>query len=136
MHCLLLCHRSSGNGNKRLWKVGTIWIFRSCRGVRYRRTSCRSVGGRRFSAGALNSDEVSWDRFPLCGNYVYMVATIVLVVSNKPIQSSMNNTSSDSKVTMRVDGTFQRRTTQTRNVLRSALYSAWPEEGGHDFLIT
>ena len=31
-----------------------------------------------------------------------MVATIVLVVSNKPIQSSMNNTSSDSKVTMRV----------------------------------
>ena len=26
---------------------------------------------------------------------VYMVATIVLVVSNKPIQSSMNNTSSD-----------------------------------------
>ena len=38
--------------------------------------------------------------------YVYMVATIVLVVSNKPIQSSMNNTSSDSKVTMRVDGTF------------------------------
>ena len=36
---------------------------------------------------------------------VYMVATIVLVVSNKPIQSSMNNTSSDSKVTMRADGT-------------------------------
>ena len=35
-----------------------------------------------------------------------MVTTIVLVVSNKPIQSSMNNTSSDSKVTMRVDGTF------------------------------
>ena len=35
-----------------------------------------------------------------------MVATIVLVVSNKPIQSSMNNTSSDSKVTMRVDGTY------------------------------
>ena len=34
-----------------------------------------------------------------------MVATIVLVVSNKPIQSSMNNTSSDSKVTMRVDET-------------------------------
>ena len=34
-----------------------------------------------------------------------MVATIVLVVSNKPIQSSMNNTSSDSKVTMRVDDT-------------------------------
>ena len=53
MHCLLLCHRSSGN---RLWKVGTIWIFRSCRGVHYRRTSYRSVGGRRFSAGALNSD--------------------------------------------------------------------------------
>ena len=38
-----------------------------------------------------------------------MVATIVLVVSNKPIQSSMNNTSSDSKVTMRVDGTFHGR---------------------------
>ena len=56
MHSLLLCHRSNGNGNERLWKVGTIWIFRSCRGVRYRRTSCRSVGGRRFSAGALNSD--------------------------------------------------------------------------------
>ena len=36
---------------------------------------------------------------------MYMVATIVLVVSNKPIQSSMNNTSSDSKVTMRVDET-------------------------------
>ena len=34
-----------------------------------------------------------------------MVATIVLVVSNKPIQSSMNNTSSDSKVTMIVDET-------------------------------
>ena len=37
-----------------------------------------------------------------------MVATIVLVVlvvSNKPIQSSMNNTSSNSKVTMRVDRT-------------------------------
>ena len=34
-----------------------------------------------------------------------MVATIVLVVSNKPIQSSMNNTSSDSKVTMKVDET-------------------------------
>ena len=34
-----------------------------------------------------------------------MVATIVLVVSNKPIQSSMNNTSSDSIVTMRVDET-------------------------------
>ena len=34
-----------------------------------------------------------------------MVATIVLVVNNKPIQSSMNNTSSDSKVTMRVDET-------------------------------
>ena len=34
-----------------------------------------------------------------------MAATIVLVVSNKPIQSSMNNTSSDSKVTMRVDET-------------------------------
>ena len=86
---------------------------------------------------------MSWDRFPSYGNCsraltsdVYMVATIVLVVSNKPIQSSMNNTSSDSKVTMRVDGTFQRRTTQTRKVLRSALYSAWPEEGGHDFLIT
>ena len=53
---------------------------------------------------------VSWDRFPSCGNcsmaYVYMVTTIALVVNNKPIQSSMNNTSSDSKVTMRVDGTF------------------------------
>ena len=56
MHCLLLCHISGGNGNKRLWKVGTIWIFRSCRGVGDRRTSCRSVGGRRFSAGVLNSD--------------------------------------------------------------------------------
>ena len=52
--------------------------------------------------------EVSWDRFPSCGNCsnVYMVATIVLVVSNKPIQCSMNNTFSDSKVTMRVDSTF------------------------------
>ena len=57
--------------------------------------------------------EVSWDSFPSCGNCsraltcdVYMVATIVLVVSNKPIQSSMNNTFYDSKVTMRVDGTF------------------------------
>ena len=58
--------------------------------------------------------EVSWDRFPSCGNSSraltsmcdVMVATIVLVVSNKPIQSSMNNTFSDSKVTMRVDGTF------------------------------
>ena len=36
--------------------------------------------------------EVSWDRFPSCGNCsraldidVYMVATTVLVVSNKPI---------------------------------------------------
>ena len=38
-----------------------------------------------------------------------MVATIVVVVSNKPIQSSKNNTSSDSKVTMRVDGTFHGR---------------------------
>ena len=37
---------------------------------------------------------------------VYMVATIVLVVSNKPTQSSMNTSSSDSKVTMRVDSTF------------------------------
>ena len=52
----LLCHRLSGKGNKRLWKVGTIWIFRSCRGVGDRRTSHRSVGGRRFSDGALNSD--------------------------------------------------------------------------------
>ena len=52
----LLCHRSSGKGNGRLWKVGTIWIFRSCRGVGDRRTSYRSVGGRRFSDGALNSD--------------------------------------------------------------------------------
>ena len=43
-------------GTKRLWKVGTIWIFRSCRGVGDRRTSYRSVGGRRFSDGALNSD--------------------------------------------------------------------------------
>ena len=57
---------------------------------------------------------VSWDRFPSCGHCsraltsmcTGMVTTIVLVVSNKPIQSSMNNTSSDSKVTMRVDGTF------------------------------
>ena len=40
-----------------------------------------------------------------------MVATIVLVVSNKPIQSSMNNTSSDSKVTMRVDETSLARLT-------------------------
>ena len=54
---------------------------------------------------------VSWDRFPSCGNCsraltsMCMVATIVLVVSNKPIQSTMNNTSSDSKVTMRADGT-------------------------------
>ena len=40
-----------------------IWIFRRCRGVRYRRTSCRSVGGRRFSTGALNSDgsELGYD---------------------------------------------------------------------------
>ena len=35
-----------------------------------------------------------------------MVTTIVLVVSNKPIQRSMNNTSSDSKVTMRVGRHF------------------------------
>ena len=57
---------------------------------------------------------VSWDRFPSCGNCSraltsmcpWLHRTIVLVVSNKPIQSSMNNTSSDSKVTMRVDGTF------------------------------
>ena len=55
---------------------------------------------------------VSWDRFhhveTVLGGIdidVYMVATIVLVVSNKPIQSSMNSTSSDSKVTMRADGT-------------------------------
>ena len=40
-----------------------------------------------------------------------MVATIVLVVNNKPIQSSMNNTSSDSKVTMRVDETSLARLT-------------------------
>ena len=56
MDCHLLCHRSSGNGNKRLWKVDTISIFRSCRGVGDRRTSCRSVGGRKFSDGILNSD--------------------------------------------------------------------------------
>ena len=42
---------------------------------------------------------------------VYMVATIVLVVSNKPIQISINNTSSDSKVTMRVDETSMARLT-------------------------
>ena len=47
---------SDRDGNKTLWKVGTIWIFRSCRGVGDRRTSCRSVGGRRFSDGVLNSD--------------------------------------------------------------------------------
>ena len=54
---------------------------------------------------------------------MYMVATIVLVVSNKPIQSSMNNTSSDSKVTMRVDETSMARLTngamhgiQVRNI--------------------
>ena len=56
---------------------------------------------------------VSWDRFPSCGNcsmaltsMCTWVTTIALVVNNKPIQSSMNNTFSDSKVTMRVDGTF------------------------------
>ena len=27
--------------------------------------------------------EVSWDRFPSCGNYVYMVATIVLCVTSQ-----------------------------------------------------
>ena len=32
------------------------------------RTSCRSVGGRRFSVGALNSDGSEVDRFPSCGN--------------------------------------------------------------------
>ena len=53
-----------------------------------------------------------------------MVATIVLVVSNKPIQSSMNNTSSDSKVTMRVDETSLARLT---NPWRMAPYGhAWP----------
>ena len=33
-----------------------------------RRTSCRSVGGRRFSDGVLNSDGSEVDRFPSCGN--------------------------------------------------------------------
>ena len=52
---------------------------------------------------------VSWDRFPSCGScsraLTSMCTWLLLVVSNKLIQSSMNNTSSDSKVTMRVDET-------------------------------
>ena len=44
--------------------------------------------------------EVSWDRFPSCGNCSRALTSMC------PIQSSMNNTFSDSKVTMRVDGTF------------------------------
>ena len=43
------------NGNKRLWKVGTIWIFTSCRGVGDRRTSCRSVGVSGNCSRALTS---------------------------------------------------------------------------------
>ena len=50
------------------WKVGNIWIFRSCMGVGERRTSYSSVGGRRFSDGVLNSDGSEVDRFPSCGN--------------------------------------------------------------------
>ena len=54
---------------------------------------------------------VSWDRFLSCGNCSRALTSMCTWLlrqywlSNKPIQSSMNNTSSDSKVTMTADGT-------------------------------
>ena len=68
MHCLLLCHRLSGNGNERLWKVGTIWIFREVAGVSATGGPVAGVLVAGGSVLALSTVmEVSWDRFPSCG---------------------------------------------------------------------
>ena len=69
MHCLQLCHRSSGNGNERLWTVGTIYGSSEVAGVF---ATGGPVAGVLVAGGSVlvlsTVIEVSWDRFPSCGN--------------------------------------------------------------------
>ena len=69
MHCLLLCHRSSGNGNKNCGR----WALYGSSEVAGVSATGGPVAGVLVAGGSVLAlstvMEVSWDRFPPCGNF-------------------------------------------------------------------